>query len=571
MKRILAILTVIAFFLTGWFMARSTAHSVNKSTRAVVDIPAKVNAVSMKAPDVIASKNVHAPATRTSAVNTTFVPARVIAPATAPVRGFAALDPETQSVSPFADLGVIPFERMDSYMKDGRRVWVGRNAEEGATYVTAASEHEAIGVLSIPGADTYEIRQTASGQVVTQIAQVNETCATEFDHIAPTASAPVENTMQNAADIYTVDIAVFYDDAAATEAGGAESFQTTMLARVESMNQVLLQSNVTNFRWNLLGTYRAEAYATNNDLYNDLNQLVRTSTAINKAVMAKATEVGADQMMLIVGGTRNYAGVANSFPGKFSVVVYNQASHLVIAHELAHNFGCNHDRATENATDNNGRYSYGQNLAITEFVGSVSYVQQYGTIMSYNGIRIGYFSNPDVSYKGYATGVAVDQPKAAYNAKVLIDTAAAMSGARGPANAPVITSHPGHVTANVGTRFTISVTATGTNLTYQWFKGGAAIANETSSSLVRTAAKEDTGTYYVTVSNSSGTVTSNPATVTINDATVNNPAPAPSTPITSSGGGGGGGGGAPSHWFMLALLMAATARYFQNRNQKEDV
>jgi Immunoglobulin I-set domain/Immunoglobulin domain len=85
--------------------------------------------------------------------------------------------------------------------------------------------------------------------------------------------------------------------------------------------------------------------------------------------------------------------------------------------------------------------------------------------------------------------------------------------------APIITSQPANQTVNAGKTATFSVTASGAGtLTYQWFKGGVAIAGATSSTYTTPATVSgDSGSLFtVTVTNASGTVTSTPATLTVN-------------------------------------------------------
>ncbi|HEY9153775.1 MAG TPA: immunoglobulin domain-containing protein, partial [Opitutaceae bacterium] len=82
--------------------------------------------------------------------------------------------------------------------------------------------------------------------------------------------------------------------------------------------------------------------------------------------------------------------------------------------------------------------------------------------------------------------------------------------------APSITAQPSSQTVTAGNTVTFNVTANGTSLSYQWQKGGVAIAGATGSSLNFTAGTSDAGIYTVVVSNSAGSVTSSAATLTVN-------------------------------------------------------
>jgi hypothetical protein len=86
-----------------------------------------------------------------------------------------------------------------------------------------------------------------------------------------------------------------------------------------------------------------------------------------------------------------------------------------------------------------------------------------------------------------------------------------------PPNArPQITAQPQTQTVATGKPFTLSGTASGAGLSYQWNKNNAAISGATSSSYTVTAAgASDAGSYTVTVSNSAGPVTSAAAVITV--------------------------------------------------------
>jgi peptidyl-Asp metalloendopeptidase len=70
----------------------------------------------------------------------------------------------------------------------------------------------------------------------------------------------------------------------------------------------------------------------------------------------------------------------------------------VMTHEIGHLFGCAHDVANAGG-QGLFPYSYGQ-----YFVGNSG--KTWGTIMSYPGQRIPYFSNPELTYDGQPTGAS---------------------------------------------------------------------------------------------------------------------------------------------------------------------
>lgn len=81
---------------------------------------------------------------------------------------------------------------------------------------------------------------------------------------------------------------------------------------------------------------------------------------------------------------------------------------------------------------------------------------------------------------------------------------------------PVINTQPQNTTAVLGSPASLSVSATGVNMLYQWYKNNSVIGGATSSTLnFASVATTDTADYKVTVTNSGGTVTSNTARLTV--------------------------------------------------------
>lgn len=357
---------------------------------------------------------------------------------------------------------------------------------------------------------------------------------------------------------------------------------------LETANVVLANSAVGNFRWRFVGLIAADSSAnTATDITRHLSSMNNLGEPFGLWIRDRRIEYAADQVVEIHHSTTGPTGIANSAGGTPAslpnAVVVVAMSYKVLVHELAHNFGCSHDRenafgaggGNSPAADGDGKHNYGLMWWLDLPHDPTKPLPNAGTIMSYASQILPNFSNPDVAVQVNAittdfpggldfglrtTGVPVGNPRAANNAKVLIDNAPAIAATQAEITAaPLIVTHPASQSVAANAQLSLSVVATGGGLSYQWRKDGVAIAGATSATYAKSAATADAGSYTVVVSNRLGSVTSDAATVSVSAA----PNPAPNPP--PGGGGGGGGGGAPSLWFCGALATLGFARWWRGR------
>jgi hypothetical protein len=534
----------------------------------------------------------------------------------------------------------IPFKVTKVTQTDGRTTLRARvskasdapSALDTAFMVSTASTPDTwSAVVVLPGEDVqYNVNVkngvTTSTPIPTAFTCGNEapaakgtTEATAADIVNPnTTYAPITKTAAVATSGTPIVINVLYIQNPESVAYYALPTTTSTVVAdcsnfIEGANAILENSLVTNFTWKYTAVVPCPAYTEDKTLLTDLLSL---AGSLNSFVTQNIAKYNAAQVVMLAG-EHHYNGIGQPTPtaagqaympnttggnidGTSGNLAYSALQDpcdlggtvnpdgsypngpppiYIVAHEMAHNFGCHHDRTTESATPGDGKYYYGYSISDYTAVnaGLDLLPQTYGTVMSYNGAtRIPYFSNPNVNVTPPAyeslgqwfqpptqpVGVAIDQPLAAYNALMLINNAGTISGNQAQ-TAPVITQQPQSVTIDAGGSFTLSVSATGGNLNYQWYQGSTSLNWTASSYSVSNANNGNAGTYSVVVTNAIGTVTSNPATVTVNAVITppNNP------PSGGGGSGGGGGGGAPSDWFLGALMALAAARWLSQRRR----
>jgi hypothetical protein len=492
----------------------------------------------------------------------------------------------------------LEFVRNSIKEEDRYVTWSGRNAElPGASFVGVATANGYDAVVLLPGAPQFNIHVRGDSATVTELLPAEEGCAVHPEQAPRLAagspgaivgvqglSADERPVVQAATAPRTVDVLIAYSEdtlekAKAVSTDPVGHLDGIMKAYVETANIMLSQSGVTEFAWRHLGVVAAPAYPRTGVVQDDI-AVLRGTGALVPWVASTRYQRGADQILLLVGTSSGYAGYASAakgtaVPGPSAVATMRwSASAILFAHELAHNFGCLHDRAHVNpvnltqpgvpAPDSDGFWCYGQMWENVPPPGSTANFGTSGTIMSYADWIVPYFSNPSLTIQvtgkmlGWSSnpdlgthqlGRAETHPKAAFNARVLNEQSITMSGIAVEITQPAIVEQPKNLTVPRGQTATLAVSATGGGLAYQWFKGGTAIAGATSSSLTRTVESADAGNYSVKVTNFLNSVSSTEATLTVTEPIA--------SPIT---GGGGGGGGAPSAWMLSALTLLVLAR-----------
>ena len=240
-------------------------------------------------------------------------------------------------------------------------------------------------------------------------------CGTDHSH---EVHAPDDLTESSTSGGLVADILVAYSPQARSTNGGQNGILSLINLAVLETNQAYNNGNVAH-DLRLVLALETEQDETS-DMGEVLGRVRSTSDGWYDEVHAARNLVGADFVAMITAGGQ-YCGIAylmtNVSQGfassAFSVTLDSCATgYYTFGHEVGHNMGCTHDR--DNASGGAYAYSFGYRTPNN----------QYRTVMAYSpGTRVKYFSNPDVTYNGWAMGIAHPDPDSADNARGL-DTAA---------------------------------------------------------------------------------------------------------------------------------------------------
>jgi peptidyl-Asp metalloendopeptidase len=240
----------------------------------------------------------------------------------------------------------------------------------------------------------------------------------------------------------TLDVMVVYTTAARAAAGGTTAIRALINLAVAETNTAYSRSGVFS-RLRLVHQEEVSyAESTNpvNSFEEDLNRLTNPSDGFIDNVHTLRNTYGADMVSLfrapgaLCGIAWLMATQSNSFEAfAFSVVAVNCAiGNYSFGHELGHNMGLQHDRADAPA---DGVFPFSH--------GYVDIPHNFRDIMGtqtscISCVRIQNFSNPNIVFNGFPTGVPQGSPQSADAAASLNTTAFTVANWRAQINAPLV-------------------------------------------------------------------------------------------------------------------------------------
>lgn len=349
----------------------------------------------------------------------------------------------------FPDARTVEFVRQTKVDNDkGTRTWTGTSAAHPGSLLTVVTHRGTVAGSVVIENEAWDIEEQG-GRFVLRLSPDEPGEQDVGDAVTTTTTTSGFSTTVAAGDApLTVDVMVGYTTAARGTLTVAK-MEAKIVAAIAASNQALLNSGITEFTFRLTSMPEI-AYVETTDIQTSLNDLRGTTDGKMDDVHALRDAAGADIVSLLVK-VGNACGIAASMspvsisfaPRAFNVVKLSCLAQLSLPHEIGHNMGNKHDRA--NSTGSGAfPYSYGLCRTATDGTG-------FRTIMAYScgkSPRVAWFSNPDVMYNGFPTGVSyeVDPANSADNVRSMRNAVATVAAFRDPPIAAARPAAPSTVT-----------------------------------------------------------------------------------------------------------------------------
>jgi peptidyl-Asp metalloendopeptidase len=329
-------------------------------------------------------------------------------------------------------------QRTASDTKKGTQSWIGTFDDEPGSVLVLSKAKGVVTGFANYGNQIIEIQPSTGGKHV--LFAVDTTKMAMGDGVAPNSTGGADtSTSTTTATDYGVastmasstavvqDVLVLYTAASATKYGQA-TLESNIQSAVQAANQAYINSQA-GVTINLVGLQQSTVTESGTGMKATLANFSQ-----NSGVRALRDKLAADMVVLVDEDT-DYCGYSSlqwtttngvTNYDAYSVVHSTCLSNQSLAHELGHLQGLDHNR--EN-TAGSGWYAYSFGYRVCASDG-------FRDIMSYpcstSVPRVLQFSNPNVYYNSYATGVSYElsPSTSAENTRTLNNTATTVAGYR---------------------------------------------------------------------------------------------------------------------------------------------
>lgn len=359
--------------------------------------------------------------------------------------------------------------KLDKIESQAKNSWIGRGrlAEVKDSQVIIALRGDVLAANIRTPKKIYQVRSVGHGAYA--VRELDPARFLPDKHVEPPKKSdsksqppppPQEKKSGSGAVPPIIDLMVVYTGLAREQWGSSESLRAAIDLAIAETNLAYELSGITQ-RLRLVHTAEL-SYAESGSLRTDLERLTETSDGKMDQVHAWRDRYGADLVSLLVASgdscgigwqltDENYQDFASY---AFNIVgASTSCDNSVLAHELGHNMGANHDASTVVSTIAGGFRASGwgltydpQNSTKGAFPYSFGYQdpeREFRTIMAYNcqdGFCpvVPYFSTPNVTYNNQPLGNAnADNARAINNmSAVVANFRASRSGSAQTAAAP---------------------------------------------------------------------------------------------------------------------------------------